>query len=129
MQCAARIVGGAALRGAGSFVGGRAQCTFTIPRTAKGKTVRGTMVLTYQTATATKPFSFTTSRRLSTGDGGPALDGAGPSLPPGYNAAPQGVFPSGQRGRAVNPLALPSEVRILPPPSLRCASENEAGGR
>jgi hypothetical protein len=26
------------------------------------------------------------------------------------------VFPSGQRGRAVNPLALPSEVRILPPP-------------
>ena len=36
--------------------------------------------------------------------------------PPGYNPAPQGVFPSGQRGRAVNPLALPSEVRILPPP-------------
>lgn len=26
-------------------------------------------------------------------------------------------FPSGQRGRAVNPLALPSQVRILPPPS------------
>src|SRR5919206_1195304 len=25
-------------------------------------------------------------------------------------------FPSGQRGRAVNPLALPSQVRILPPP-------------
>ena len=34
---------------------------------------------------------------------------------PGYNGAlPQG-FPSGQRGRAVNPLAQPSEVRILPP--------------
>ena len=30
--------------------------------------------------------------------------------------APQG-FPSGQRGRAVNPLAQPSEVRILPPAS------------
>ena len=25
-------------------------------------------------------------------------------------------YPSGQRGRAVNPLALPSEVRILPSP-------------
>jgi len=25
-------------------------------------------------------------------------------------------FPSGQRGRAVNPLAQPSQVRILPPP-------------
>lgn len=62
VRCAARIVGGAALRGAGSFAGGRAACTFTVPRTAKGKTVRGTMVLTYQTATATKPFSFTTSR-------------------------------------------------------------------
>jgi hypothetical protein len=29
---------------------------------------------------------------------------------------PTGEFPSGQRGRAVNPLALPSEVRILSPP-------------
>src|SRR3954470_23940635 len=28
-----------------------------------------------------------------------------------------GEFPSGQRGRAVNPLAPPSEVRILSPPS------------
>src|SRR5439155_2064311 len=39
-----------------------------------------------------------------------------PCRPRGYNAAFPGVFPSGQRGRAVNPLALPSEVRILPPP-------------
>ena len=31
--------------------------------------------------------------------------------------APVG-FPSGQRGWTVNPLALPSQVRILPPPSL-----------
>lgn len=62
VKCAARIVGGVALRGAGAFVGGRAQCTFTIPATAKGKAVRGTMVLTFQTATATKPFSFTTAR-------------------------------------------------------------------
>jgi hypothetical protein len=28
-------------------------------------------------------------------------------------------YPSGQRGRAVNPLALPSEVRILPSPPVR----------
>jgi hypothetical protein len=33
-------------------------------------------------------------------------------------ARPPGEFPSGQRGRAVNPLAQPSEVRILSPPSL-----------
>src|SRR5436305_418070 len=33
-------------------------------------------------------------------------------------AAHQGVYPSGQRGRAVNPLAQPTEVRILPPPLL-----------
>jgi hypothetical protein len=36
----------------------------------------------------------------------------------GYNGPAQGEFPSGQRGRAVNPLALPSEVRILSPPPL-----------
>jgi hypothetical protein len=29
-------------------------------------------------------------------------------------------FPSGQRGVAVNHMALPSQVRILPPPSLSC---------
>ena len=34
---------------------------------------------------------------------------------PGYNGALAQGFPSGQRGRAVNPLAQPSEVRILPP--------------
>ena len=34
---------------------------------------------------------------------------------PGYNGPPSQGFPSGQRGRAVNPLAQPSEVRILPP--------------
>ena len=33
----------------------------------------------------------------------------------GYNGAPSQGFPSGQRGRAVNPLAQPSEVRILSP--------------
>ena len=37
----------------------------------------------------------------------------------GYNCRPPGVCPSGQRERAVNPSAQPTEVRILPPPSLR----------
>ena len=35
---------------------------------------------------------------------------------PDYNALPPGVCPSGQRERAVNPSAQPTEVRILPPP-------------
>ena len=48
----------------------------------------------------------TTSNRSIEGDATPRLQSAVP-----------GVFPSGQRGRAVNPLAQPSEVRILPPPS------------
>jgi hypothetical protein len=43
---------------------------------------------------------------------------------------PAGEFPSGQRGRAVNPLALPSEVRILSPPFLakgeKCPQPPEA---
>src|SRR5207245_7273534 len=38
------------------------------------------------------------------------------SGPRDYNAAPPGVCPSGQRERAVNPSAQPTEVRILPPP-------------
>ena len=33
-----------------------------------------------------------------------------------YNGASPGVCPSGQRERAVNPSAQPTEVRILPPP-------------
>src|SRR5205085_3302355 len=35
---------------------------------------------------------------------------------------PPGVCPSGQRERAVNPSAQPTEVRILPPPFLRASS-------
>src|SRR6266540_5406655 len=39
------------------------------------------------------------------------------STPQGYNGPPlKGVCPSGQRERAVNPSAQPTEVRILPPP-------------
>ena len=36
-------------------------------------------------------------------------------------------FPSGQRGRAVNPLAQPSQVRILPPPSQRAGRRGHLG--
>ena len=65
------------------------------------------------------------------------LQVAVPASPGGDGAAtipaPLGVFPSGQRGRAVNPLALPSEVRILPPPLPRtaplCCSGQAAFGR
>ena len=38
-------------------------------------------------------------------------------------------FPSGQRGRAVNPLAQPSQVRILPPPLRRGVSVRRAPER
>src|SRR5919204_1217758 len=48
--------------------------------------------------------------------------GAGPSACTRYNSPAAGEFPSGQRGRAVNPLALPSEVRILSPPLRRAKS-------
>jgi hypothetical protein len=39
----------------------------------------------------------------------------------GYTQAALVGFPSGQRGVAVNHVALPSQVRILPPPSRRAA--------
>ena len=39
----------------------------------------------------------------------------GPRHPAAVTMAPAQGFPSGQRGRAVNPLAQPSEVRILSP--------------
>src|SRR5213082_454931 len=38
------------------------------------------------------------------------------SGPRDYNSRSPGVCPSGQRERAVNPSAQPTEVRILPPP-------------
>src|SRR5262249_48664087 len=43
----------------------------------------------------------------------------------GYNGPPQGVYPSGQRGRVVNPLAQPTEVRILPPPLARFTGKSK----
>src|SRR5262249_9265164 len=48
---------------------------------------------------------------------------------PGYNGRPQGVYPSGQRGRAVTPLAEPTEVRLLPPPLARFPGNVATTGR
>ena len=58
VTCAARIVGGKALRGAGKVAGGNAVCTFKVPMgTKKGKTIRGTVSVEYDTAGAKAPFS------------------------------------------------------------------------
>ena len=51
--------------------------------------------------------------------GRPGSDDEGVEALRRYYLPSLGVFPSGQRGRAVNPLAPPSEVRILPPPLFR----------
>jgi hypothetical protein len=51
-------VGTARVRAAGRFSGGRARCTLTVPRTAKGKTLRGTMTIRSAGATVTRVFSF-----------------------------------------------------------------------
>jgi hypothetical protein len=61
VKCSAKIVGGAALRGTGSLVAGRATCKFKVPATAKNKTVRGKIAVTYQTASASTPFTFKTA--------------------------------------------------------------------
>jgi hypothetical protein len=56
--CAAKVVSGKALRGIGKVVAGRAVCTFKVPVGLKGKTVRGTVGVTYKTAKGKAPFSF-----------------------------------------------------------------------
>jgi hypothetical protein len=38
--------------------------------------------------------------------------------PPVLESKAPGEYPSGQRGGAVNAMAMPSQVRILPPPSI-----------
>ena len=62
VTCTARIVGGAALRGSGRVVGGRATCTFRVPLTAKNKLVRGQIGIVYKGKTAKTAFSFRTAR-------------------------------------------------------------------
>lgn len=57
VTCAVRI-GTARLRATGGFAAGRARCSMTIPRTAGGKTLRGTMTIRAAGTTITVPFSF-----------------------------------------------------------------------
>ena len=57
--CTARVVGGKTVRGmVGKVAGGRAVCTFKVPKGLTGKVVRGTVGVSYETATAKAPFSF-----------------------------------------------------------------------
>jgi PD-(D/E)XK endonuclease len=46
--------------------------------------------------------------------------------PPALESKAPGEYPSGQRGGAVNAMAMPSQVRILPPPS--AATDASSGG-
>ena len=57
IACSARSAG-KAIRGTGSLVNGRAQCTYRLPATSKGKLVAGELRVTYKTATAKAAFSF-----------------------------------------------------------------------
>lgn len=57
VACVVRI-GTARVRAVGRFAGGRARCALTVPRTAKGKTLRGTMTIRSAGGTVTVPFSF-----------------------------------------------------------------------
>ena len=57
VACVVRI-GTARVRAVGRFAGGRARCALTVPRTARGKTMRGTMTIRSAGGTVTVPFSF-----------------------------------------------------------------------
>jgi hypothetical protein len=57
VACSVRV-GVARVRTAGRFTGGRARCTMTVPRTTKGKTLRGTITIRSAGATVTRAFSF-----------------------------------------------------------------------
>jgi hypothetical protein len=58
VSCAASYRGGKKLSGKGSVVGGNAVCKLKAPAAARGKTIRGSMTVTYKTAQAKAPFSF-----------------------------------------------------------------------
>ena len=57
VACAARI-GTGRVRAAGRFSNGRARCAVTVPRNAKGKTLRLTITIRAERATLTRTFSF-----------------------------------------------------------------------
>jgi hypothetical protein len=55
--CTARI-GNAAIRTRGRLASGRASCAMTVPRTAAGKLLRGTLTIRSAGASVRKPYSF-----------------------------------------------------------------------
>ena len=57
VTCTARV-GQARVRAVGRFSGGRAGCVVTVPRTAKGKTLRGTLTVRGAGARLTRAFSY-----------------------------------------------------------------------
>jgi hypothetical protein len=57
VTCTARI-GSAKVRVVGRFSGGRARCLVTVPRSAKGKTLRGTITVRSAGATVRRSFSY-----------------------------------------------------------------------
>ncbi len=56
-RCAVRI-GTKALRASGKVASGRAACRFTLPKSSKGKAVRGTITVTVQRRSIRVPFAF-----------------------------------------------------------------------
>jgi hypothetical protein len=57
VSCTARV-GTTRLRTRGGFGGGRAQCVVSVPRNAKGKTLRGTLTVRAAGASLSRPFSY-----------------------------------------------------------------------
>jgi hypothetical protein len=57
VSCTARV-GTKPIRARGGFGGGRAQCVVSVPRTAKGKTLRGTLTVRAAGASLSRPFSY-----------------------------------------------------------------------
>ncbi len=57
VSCAARV-GQSKVRAVGRFSAGRARCVVSVPRTAKGKTLRGTLTVRGAGARLVRPFSY-----------------------------------------------------------------------
>jgi hypothetical protein len=57
VSCTARV-GTTRLRARGGFDGDRAQCVVPVPRTAKGKTLRGTLTVRAVGASVSRPFTY-----------------------------------------------------------------------
>jgi hypothetical protein len=57
VSCTARV-GTTRIRARGGFGGGRAQCVVSLPRTAKGKMLRGTLVVRAVGTSLSRPFGY-----------------------------------------------------------------------